>query len=201
MAERPSPPRTRETGVREQGGAEPGDGNSRPAEVRRPPQRGAALASIHAGFAVRRVPPPGSDPADDVPCRIEDRTSAPTSYGGSMNRPAALNVCATLFPRQQRHSLYSLRHQFIANMTTIYEPAEIAALVGHVTNETAVEHYSKRRTAWQQHHIRDVPIPMPDQVAQMRKRLKMFDDRRPSRLARRDLIERRPAAKAKNEEL
>lgn len=86
-------------------------------------------------------------------------------------------ACAVLFPRQrQRYSLYSLRDQFIANMRALYPPAEIAALVGHISNEPA-EHYGKRRIAWLDDEICERPLPMPDSVAQMRIRLKWHEDR------------------------
>ena len=93
---------------------------------------------------------------------------------------------AALFPRQQqRCSLDSLHHQFIANMKTRYARAEIAALVGYVSNETAVDFYGKRRLAWPDHEIREVPIPIATQVTRMRERLDLYELRRKMLLARR----------------
>jgi hypothetical protein len=64
-----------------------------------------------------------------------------------------------------------------------------------VTDETAHDHYGKRRTAWQQHHIRDIPVPLANEVATVRKQLEMFEDRRLSRLARLATIDQRKEAK------
>jgi hypothetical protein len=107
-------------------------------------------------------------------------------------------VCATLFPLQrQRYSFYSLRHQFIANMETIYEPAKVAALVGHLDNETADEQYGKRRSAWLKEEIREVPVPMPALVKRMSKQLKLCEQRRKTQRA---IENRRAARKAKKSE-
>lgn len=88
-------------------------------------------------------------------------------------------TCQTLFPRLQRqYTLYSLRHQFIANMKTIYTREEVAAMVGHISLETQVEHYGKKRVAWDANLIVEVPMPVEEQVAHIRKRLELFDERR-----------------------
>lgn len=89
------------------------------------------------------------------------------------------DACKVLFPRMQlQYTLYSLRHQFIANMKTIYDRAELAAMVGHISIDTHVEHYGKRRASWSKHEITEIPIPMEEQVTQVRKRLELFDQRR-----------------------
>lgn len=88
-------------------------------------------------------------------------------------------TCQNLFPRLQRqYTLYSLRHQFIANMKTIYTREEVAAMVGHISLETQVEHYGKKRVAWDSNLIVEVPMPVEEQVAHIRKRLELFDERR-----------------------
>lgn len=112
-------------------------------------------------------------------------------------------VCAALFPRQrQRYSLYSLRHQFIANMKAIYQPAEFAALVGHIgmnkdknnsENEEA-EPYAKRRAAWQLDEISERPVPIPEQVKNMRRRVQLYEERH-------EAIRMRKAAKEKRSRL
>jgi hypothetical protein len=109
-------------------------------------------------------------------------------------------VCSVLFPRQQqRYSLYSLRHQFIANMKDVYEPAEVAALVGQISDaDEAVEHYGKRRAAWLRAEIHEVPVPMPEQVKKMRRQWELYVERRKAKMMRRALAERRhEAARAK----
>jgi integrase len=88
-------------------------------------------------------------------------------------------ICAAKFSRRTiRYSLYTFRHQFIANMKTIYRHAEVAALAGHLTDETATEHYGKRRQAWHPHEIREVPVPIEQEVTRFRKRLEFSEARR-----------------------
>ena len=108
------------------------------------------------------------------------------------------DVCAALFPRQQQpYSLFSLRHQFIANMKTFYQPAEVAALVGYISDkDEAVEHYGKRRAAWLREEIREVPVPMPEQVKRMHLQSELYEGRRKAKKLRQALIERRHEARA-----
>jgi hypothetical protein len=106
-------------------------------------------------------------------------------------------TCSVLFPRQrQRYSLFSLRHQFIANMKTIYRPAEVAALVGHISEDEAVEHYGKRRAAWLPEEIRDMPAPMPGEVKRMHRQWELYEGRREVKKLREALLDRRREVKA-----
>lgn len=95
-------------------------------------------------------------------------------------------ICNELFPRMQvKYSLYSLRHQFIANMKAVYtDRAKIATLIGHISIETQSEHYGKRRSAWSLQDIREIPRPMDDQVAQVQKYLTAFEERMHLRMMR-----------------
>lgn len=95
-------------------------------------------------------------------------------------------ICNDLFPRMQvKYSLYSLRHQFIANMKSVYaDRAKIATLIGHISIETQSEHYGKRRSSWSLHDIREIPRPMDDQVAQVQKYLSAFEEREHLRMMR-----------------
>lgn len=63
---------------------------------------------------------------------------------------------------QSNVTLYSFRHQFIADAKTTFEdPVLISALVGHNSTKTAFEHYGKRRFG-----MRGVRVyPTPDSVA------------------------------------
>lgn len=55
-------------------------------------------------------------------------------------------------------TLYSFRHQFIANAKMTYEDPEIiSALCGHVSTKTAFEHYGARRNA--RNRVRVSPTP------------------------------------------
>jgi hypothetical protein len=87
-------------------------------------------------------------------------------------------TCRELFPRMTKHyTLYSLRHQFIANMKTIYSREELAAMVGQISTETQVDHYGKRRASWTRAQIPEVPKPVREQVAQTKKQLELLDSR------------------------
>ena len=57
------------------------------------------------------------------------------------------NITKRLFPKnKKRPTLYSCRHQMIANMKLSgYSLVEIACISGHLTDVTASEHYGKRR--------------------------------------------------------
>ena len=108
-------------------------------------------------------------------------------------------VCSARFRRQQqRYSLLSLRHQFIANMLSIYQPAEAAALVGHLSSEdTVVDHYAKRRAAWLREEIGEVPVPTPKQAKRMRRQWELYKEALDVKKLRQNLIERRRKTKAK----
>lgn len=66
-------------------------------------------------------------------------------YSGISGR--MYNITKKLFPRsKKRPTLYSCRHQNIANLKNAgYSLIEIACLSGHLTDVTASEHYGKRR--------------------------------------------------------
>ena len=57
-------------------------------------------------------------------------------------------------------------------------------MVGHISLETQVEHYGKRRVAWDARLIAEVPMPVDEQVAQIKKRLELFDLRRLDRASK-----------------
>jgi len=87
-------------------------------------------------------------------------------------------VCNVLFPRmQKKYSLYSLRHQFIANMKSIFDLAEVATLSGHLSVKTQITHYGKRRSAWLRSCITDVPKPIKEQVDPVRKYCSLMEER------------------------
>lgn len=55
-------------------------------------------------------------------------------------------VCRKLWPRRTKHvTLYSCRHQFSANAKASgFERDEIAAMMGHAVDDTAIRHYGKK---------------------------------------------------------
>jgi hypothetical protein len=88
-------------------------------------------------------------------------------------------TCKGRFPRMEmQYTLYSLRHQFIANMITIYSRDEVDAIADHVSTDAQPEHYSKRRAGWTDQQITEVPKPVYEQVAQITRRHEFFDQRR-----------------------
>lgn len=77
-----------------------------------------------------------------------------------------------------KYSLYSLRHQFIANMSAMYERERVVAMSGHDVTGAQREHYIKRRIAWTEAQLEAVPTAVTEQVARMRRRLRALDQRR-----------------------
>jgi len=88
------------------------------------------------------------------------------------------SVCARLFSgRSMIYSLYSLRHQFIANAKSFHKAEAVSALVGHVVTDTAQENYAKRNSAWAPEDILDKADPVPEEVSTVRLRLRFFEER------------------------
>jgi hypothetical protein len=100
-------------------------------------------------------------------------------------------VCNELFPRMVvKYSLHSLRHQFIANMKSVYnDPAKIATLIGDISIGIQSEHYGKRRSSWSLHDIREIPKPLEKQVAQVQKCLTEVEERAHLRMMRKAYTE------------
>lgn len=80
-------------------------------------------------------------------------------------------------PNGKLLTLYTLRHQFVANMKTIYPHEELAALLGHSTADTQAVWYGKKRSGWAPEHIRDIPAPIEAEVALVRKRFEVTQER------------------------
>jgi hypothetical protein len=88
-------------------------------------------------------------------------------------------TCKVLFPRMRvAYTLYSLRHQFIANMKAIYPREAVAALTDCGSTDTEVEHYVKRRASWTDQQITEVPTPVQEQVSRIKSSHEFFDQRR-----------------------
>jgi hypothetical protein len=117
------------------------------------------------------------------------------SAGFSRCQQICYELSVALFPRLGTlYSLYTPRHQFIANMKRVYDRETVAALVGHRTVETQVEHDRKRRQGWMDPDITERPSAMPDQVAQVRQIMKLVDERMAVRMARKALADRKARA-------
>ncbi|EPX83863.1 hypothetical protein [Salipiger mucosus] len=83
-----------------------------------------------------------------------------------------------IFPRRKKHfSLYSCRHQFVANMKSVLEPAEVSALSGHVVTKTARQSYGRSQSAWSLDDIGPHARPVPDEVTTVRQSADFYEDR------------------------
>lgn len=78
----------------------------------------------------------------------------------------------SLFPRRTyKPTLYSARHQFSADLKNQRRSLdEIAALMGHATDETSSKHYGKMRHGWASTEIR----ASPEEVERVRKVFQAF---------------------------
>lgn len=81
-----------------------------------------------------------------------------------------------LWPRSDQNiCLYSTRHQFAADMKASgLKPAEIAALMGHASDESATIHYARKRSG----HARFPPRISPEEIASVRRKARMHPSAR-----------------------
>src|SRR5690606_34936164 len=79
--------------------------------------------------------------------------------------------------RTKVYSLYSLRHQFIANSKSFQTPASVSALAGHIVTETAVSNYGKKRSAWEPDEIRNRAQHVDEEVASVRQQQTFYEER------------------------
>lgn len=83
-----------------------------------------------------------------------------------------------IFPRRKKHySLYSCRHQFIANMKTVMSAEEVSALSGHRVTKTAKQNYGKSTSAWAPHEIGRHALPIPEEVATVKQSHDFYKER------------------------
>lgn len=102
-------------------------------------------------------------------------------------------TCERIFPRMhQPYTLYSVRHQFIANMKTIYSREEVAAMTDHILLKSQTMHDGKRRVAWDSNQIGELPSPVPAQVALIKERLELVDLRQLDRVQKKAFREMKP---------
>lgn len=101
--------------------------------------------------------------------------SASTELGGMNAFTKSLQrllreTCQTLWPRRKRgYTLYDCRHDFAARAKLIYDPAEVAALMGHASDETATRHYGRMQSGAATSDLdRRLPEPDPAEVTLVR---------------------------------
>ena len=76
--------------------------------------------------------------------------------------------------RKQYPSLYSLRHQFSADIKNQFSKQEVAALLGHASDETAGNHYAKARQKQSSVNVK----PIESEVSTVRKISSTFTPRK-----------------------
>jgi hypothetical protein len=87
-------------------------------------------------------------------------------------------LCRKLWPRRRKHiTLYSTRHHAAARYKSLYERAEVAAIMGHGALATAGTHYA--RTARGRARPRPGTIPTAD-IGDVRRVRRRYQARRPS---------------------
>ena len=88
-------------------------------------------------------------------------------------RDELARACRRIWPKRKRHiTLYSVRHEAAAIWKLYYRPEEVAALLGHATDETAYRHYgrilaSRGGIALSLHDL--LPTPSRDEVNRVRR--------------------------------
>ncbi len=93
--------------------------------------------------------------------QIRDRTDAKrlqTRLAKALER--ACKACGI-----KKISLYTLRHQALANAKRTLEPAEASALAGHASQSTIIKNYAPRRSGW---NIKPIVAIEPDLAAKVR---------------------------------
>ena len=89
-----------------------------------------------------------------------------------------------LWPRRKKvYMLYSCRHQAIANFKRVYDRETIAAIVGHGSNNTAGEHYGRRKVG--SSSVRSLPKPVEGELNMaLRRQHDLFVEREVSHMDR-----------------
>jgi len=113
---------------------------------------------------------PGADRATlaelDLVCRTARRWAA-AGRGETLRRRLACRLRRearrVLGEGRRLPSLYTLRHQAIANWKDVHDGIEVAALAGHAVTRTAGRHYAGRRRAWR----RPAPPPVRPSAADL----------------------------------
>lgn len=77
-------------------------------------------------------------------------------------------TCRRIWPRRRRgYTLYDARHEFAAHAKDFHSREEVAAMMGHATDETATQHYARPRRG--SVRPRWLPRPDPEEVARVRR--------------------------------
>jgi integrase len=75
-------------------------------------------------------------------------------------------ACLKIWPSPRRHyTLYSARHQALANAKATMTRAEVSALAGHKTERTAQSRYGRRTSAWNRSEMPGAASPAAENTA------------------------------------
>ena len=121
----------------------------------------------------------------DLDCvrRMSDRGRTWLEAGNYVENQAACSAVmhgatTRIWPqRRYAYTLYSCRHQAVANWKLLLKPEEVAALVGHGVTATAAEHYGKRRSGWATEHIPAPPRPVEEELRRVEATMRLYADR------------------------
>ena len=123
--------------------------------------------------------------AVDVMC-AEGRECDKHKFSDLERRAAGVlySACQALFLGKRRYSLYSCRHQFVANQKACGVPViEIAAMVGHRIDISTDRVYAKKSAAWPDERIEDRPRGVAAEIALVTQR-ERFSEKARAAIAR-----------------
>ncbi len=78
---------------------------------------------------------------------------------------------------KKQYTLYTLRHQAIANFKSVLSMEETAAIVGHGVTATQAAHYGKKRSTWGPERIGEPPKGIPEEIALVRNSIVTYAER------------------------
>lgn len=78
---------------------------------------------------------------------------------------------------KKQYTLYSCRHQAIANFKATLTMEETAAIVGHGVTKTQAQHYGKRRSAWGPELVGKTPKGVTDEINVVKQTLVTYAER------------------------
>lgn len=89
-------------------------------------------------------------------------------FGARQTQCAAVlyAACLKIWPFPRKHyTLYSARHQALANAKSTMTHAEVSALAGHKTERTAQNRYGRRTSAWSRSDSPGAAVPSAENTA------------------------------------
>lgn len=102
------------------------------------------------------VPPEAFEPIRRVLAHIREYQTNPGMHRNGkfeswlrLVRDGCAKIMKKAFPRRKSHyTVYNCRHQFSAELKSCMSREVVAELMGHTSEETAGEHYARKKSAW-----------------------------------------------------